>query len=332
MGDRSFKHKGPTPIQATTRTSIASVIGSTTTPTTTAVVVVEAPLHAEYVCVNASSSSSSSDESAKKKPKLVDEDTTNYVNTPTTTITTTQWCRDDAMLVVAKPDITHTVCNADDFVLVACDGIFEPDSFTNDEIISFVSQKLSETDDLGIVLSALCNESLKRGSTDNMTALLITFGDGSNDGPLKEYIVGPFSSTKRYLKAYVGAASQEMGWSPGETLQSRYDCVKKRLLWLKENGNNNAPYMENFDAMQTQDLCSWLCKYGGRAAHTGGGSRADLVMECKNRWRANMIHDDLCVSALEEELRRFDGGPPDNLYGNDRTGWFEHKYAHWTAS
>ncbi len=53
--------------------------------------------------------------------------------------------------VIAVPDVTHTVLKKGDWMLVACDGIFEPDSFTNEEVHKFISEELAKESDLGVV-------------------------------------------------------------------------------------------------------------------------------------------------------------------------------------
>lgn len=49
----------------------------------------------------------------------------------------------DKQLIIAKPDVKHTVLNGDDqFLLMGCDGIWE--CRTNEELIDFIKVRMSQ--------------------------------------------------------------------------------------------------------------------------------------------------------------------------------------------
>jgi serine/threonine protein phosphatase PrpC len=80
--------------------------------------------------------------------------------------------------VTAEPDITHAKLQKGDFVLVACDGIFE--TCGTSDIISIIYEELSQLDpedSLTEVTENLLDECLQRGSHDNMTAILVVATD-----------------------------------------------------------------------------------------------------------------------------------------------------------
>lgn len=86
--------------------------------------------------------------------------------------------------VIAKPDITRITCTSADWVLVACDGVFEG-RFNNEEVVRFVRPLLHPpADDLVQAACAVCDEALKRGSTDNITCMLVQFRTGEAGSPL----------------------------------------------------------------------------------------------------------------------------------------------------
>eukprot|EP00906_Rhabdomonas_costata_P034696 RCo048805 len=128
----------------------------------------------------------------------------------------------EVMLVTSKPDITRFTCKASDVVLLACDGIFEPESFTTEEVVKFLHAQLqAKGGDLGEVLCALCDEALRRGSTDNMTAVLLQFGDGTGHQG-KQFLPGRFAQASRtFHERYFAFAKEEGGLSAGEALRAR---------------------------------------------------------------------------------------------------------------
>eukprot|EP01006_Ploeotia_vitrea_P020904 TRINITY_DN53229_c0_g1_i1.p1 TRINITY_DN53229_c0_g1~~TRINITY_DN53229_c0_g1_i1.p1 ORF type:complete len:651 (+),score=-15.72 TRINITY_DN53229_c0_g1_i1:141-1955(+) len=79
----------------------------------------------------------------------------------------------DQPLVIAEPEIqTVTVTESDQFVLLACDGLY--DVFTNDEIISFVLAQLKEHGDTQRCCQNLTIEAIrKRNSRDNVSVVLV---------------------------------------------------------------------------------------------------------------------------------------------------------------
>eukprot|EP00667_Euglena_gracilis_P012415 EG_transcript_12752 len=131
--------------------------------------------------------------------------------------------------VIAKPDITRITCTADDWVLVACDGVFES-NFSNEEVVEFVRATLAETnDDIARVVCAVCDEALKRGSADNVTCMLIQFRDGTEFKGLKPlFIPGPYATGRNFKTAYE-AMAQKAGLTMGQALEMRYDMLRDQM-------------------------------------------------------------------------------------------------------
>jgi serine/threonine protein phosphatase PrpC len=75
--------------------------------------------------------------------------------------------------VIPTPDVQTVFADPGDWILLACDGIF--DVFSNAEVYGFLKARLSSTEvvDGGLILQELLNASLERGSKDNCTAMLI---------------------------------------------------------------------------------------------------------------------------------------------------------------
>lgn len=86
--------------------------------------------------------------------------------------------RPEACKVTAVPEVQTVRCAAGDWLVLACDGIF--DVFSNQELREFVETRLANRglDGDGIVTD-LVRASLEKGSKDNCTALLVRLGNAS---------------------------------------------------------------------------------------------------------------------------------------------------------
>jgi len=120
--------------------------------------------------------------------------------------------------VTANPDFHEEKGNNNDFLFMACDGIFEGDIFSRQDVIDFIAKKLETTSDLAQICADLLDECLERGSHDNMSAMIIQFTDGSDYVRDVEYVPGPYyqdsENDKKFQNAYVSDAE-----SAGFTLE-----------------------------------------------------------------------------------------------------------------
>ena len=78
-------------------------------------------------------------------------------------------------LVTAEPDIYIKQRDpvADEFVVLACDGIW--DVMSNEELVQFISSRMKITDDLEIISNEVVDACLGKGSQDNQTIIIIAF-------------------------------------------------------------------------------------------------------------------------------------------------------------
>eukprot|EP01006_Ploeotia_vitrea_P026440 TRINITY_DN59427_c0_g1_i1.p2 TRINITY_DN59427_c0_g1~~TRINITY_DN59427_c0_g1_i1.p2 ORF type:complete len:434 (-),score=55.36 TRINITY_DN59427_c0_g1_i1:1556-2857(-) len=129
--------------------------------------------------------------------------------------------------VIPQPDVTHGTCGPKDYVLVCCDGIFES-NFSNEQVVEFVNQQLKDSPDIAAAMCNLCEEALARGSTDNMTAMLVQFTDGSTYGPQTEFLPGPIHPHKGFTTAYK-AMAERAGLTYGHALEMRYDQIRELM-------------------------------------------------------------------------------------------------------
>lgn len=128
---------------------------------------------------------------------------------------------DDQQKVIAVPDVTTETLGPNDFLLICCDGIFE--SFTNEEAVNFVAEKLKTNgDDPAMIMALLLDAVLHAGSKDNMTAVLVLPVDGSAYHQDKdEFLPGSFHehrSNASFTEAYARDARQHGNMSLEEAV------------------------------------------------------------------------------------------------------------------
>lgn len=63
----------------------------------------------------------------------------------------------------------------DDFLILACDGVW--DVLPHQKVCDYVSKHLKECNDPQVVSEKLVQKAYNKGSTDNITACIVTFKD-----------------------------------------------------------------------------------------------------------------------------------------------------------
>jgi len=128
--------------------------------------------------------------------------------------------------VTSKPDFVIEDATKEDFLFLACDGIYEGDVFSRESVIKWVSDKLAETDDIALVCAQVLDECLKRGSRDNMSAMIIQFFDGTSyHRDDLNYVPGPWHAEEgdnKFQEAYIKDAKDA-----GFSLQDALNLLKQ---------------------------------------------------------------------------------------------------------
>jgi serine/threonine protein phosphatase PrpC len=140
--------------------------------------------------------------------------------------------------VTSKPEIIPNDATSQDYLFLACDGIYEGDVFTRELVIKYISEQLRQTDDLALICASVLDECLKRGSRDNMSAMIIQFTDGCSYAQTSpEYIPGPYFTEEndgKFQEAYAKDA-QAAGFTLDEALKKRNSMEEEKV---KHNENS----------------------------------------------------------------------------------------------
>jgi len=104
----------------------------------------------------------------------------------------------DKQQVTCIPDYKSVDTGKDEFLFIGCDGIYEGDIFTFDSVAKWIIAKMEESDDLAAICAELLDECLKRGSKDNMSAMIVQFKDGTDYSRQDEFIPGPYHEGPRH--------------------------------------------------------------------------------------------------------------------------------------
>jgi len=113
--------------------------------------------------------------------------------------------------VTCDPEFKTIDVQIGDFLFIGCDGIYEGDIFNTESVVKFISDKLVQTQDLAQISADLLEECLRRGSKDNMSAMIVQFKDGKDYHGDDEYVPGPFHEGPRhqeFQEAYQNFAQQ----------------------------------------------------------------------------------------------------------------------------
>lgn len=139
--------------------------------------------------------------------------------------------------VTANPEMGTFECDADDFLLLVCDGVSEGD-FPNPEVVKFVAQCLKENDDLGAAAKAVCHKSVEMNSKDNVTCMIVTFIDPKQPEHSTEFIPGAITGcrkNKSFLAAYT-AMAQKADHTLARAGELRYEIVEDMLAKCEAAG------------------------------------------------------------------------------------------------
>jgi len=154
--------------------------------------------------------------------------------------------------VTSKPEIIINNATKDDFLFLACDGIYEGDIFTRESVIKYISDQLKHNDDLAVISASVLDECLRRGSRDNMSAMIIQFIDGTEYSKPTEYIPGPFEQNdSRFQEAYTKDALAA-GYTLEQALQKRTQI--EELEKNKTSSNNVDTNSNNQNSMTPNSL------------------------------------------------------------------------------
>ena len=95
--------------------------------------------------------------------------------------------------VIAVPEISRLTLNANDMIVLACDGVFEG-AFTNEEVAAMVWNTPAPKGDYGVIAANVCDTAVKRGSKDNISCMIARLADGTGLVPThgeSSFVPGP---------------------------------------------------------------------------------------------------------------------------------------------
>lgn len=114
--------------------------------------------------------------------------------------------------VTAVAECMTATAQVGDLLLICCDGIVEV--LTNEQVAAFLHEQRKSHTDPALLAAALIENSLKAGSKDNHTAVIVDFGSKPANGYARkprEFLAGPFtpySANKKFVAAYLKDAAK----------------------------------------------------------------------------------------------------------------------------
>eukprot|EP01062_Namystynia_karyoxenos_P080257 TRINITY_DN860_c0_g4_i1.p1 TRINITY_DN860_c0_g4~~TRINITY_DN860_c0_g4_i1.p1 ORF type:complete len:566 (+),score=160.60 TRINITY_DN860_c0_g4_i1:90-1787(+) len=140
--------------------------------------------------------------------------------------------------VSARPDHGHFECDADDFLMLVCDGVSEG-NFSNAEAVACAAAQLREHNDPALASAEVIKRALEMGSRDNISAMVVLMqGDPKakvSPECKRAFIPGSLSGIENlgFRSAYE-AMAQRAGLTMAEAVDRRYKEVKEELARLEQ--------------------------------------------------------------------------------------------------
>jgi len=72
--------------------------------------------------------------------------------------------------ITCVPDITEEDLAAGDFIILACDGVW--DVLSNEDVVNFINQR-KQSQDIQTITEQLVEEAIQKGSQDNITVVIV---------------------------------------------------------------------------------------------------------------------------------------------------------------
>eukprot|EP00928_Gymnodinium_smaydae_P046148 TRINITY_DN30745_c0_g1_i1.p1 TRINITY_DN30745_c0_g1~~TRINITY_DN30745_c0_g1_i1.p1 ORF type:complete len:684 (-),score=132.28 TRINITY_DN30745_c0_g1_i1:145-2196(-) len=156
--------------------------------------------------------------------------------------------------ISAEPEMMSITCDPTDFIVLVCDGISEG-NFPNREVVQLAAEEMRACNgpvDPAAAAAAVCRRALDRGSTDNLSCMIVLLGGGEVPGPELAFIPGPFGSPNHsgFRKAYA-AMAEHAGLKLEEAVELRYDAARAErtaALMRCPNGDQAPGAMEELRA------------------------------------------------------------------------------------
>lgn len=157
--------------------------------------------------------------------------------------------------VVCVPDITEIELRPDDWIVVACDGVFEG-NFSNEDVAQFIENvaKAGTTGgDYGTMAAKICDQAVRRGSKDNITCMVSRVGNEGAELVAKfghlSFVPGPLYLPEH--KQFVGQWAK-MAEAGNTKVRDALDKRERLVIALTDGKGDGLPPCELM-AMEMSD-------------------------------------------------------------------------------
>eukprot|EP00760_Papus_ankaliazontas_P010223 PhM_4_TR14227/c4_g3_i2/m.66644/K14803/PTC2_3; protein phosphatase PTC2/3 len=156
-------------------------------------------------------------------------------------------------MVCVQPDLRTTVLNDDDFLVIACDGVYESviaRPVTRADVVDIVRKVLSSDDgDVVDAAKAVVSAALDAQSYDNISCMVVW--NNVRNKPKKKhpkFIAGPLSCTTRdFIDPYVDSF-RRAGLTLREGIEARIKDIKANRLYWPVEANEEEHHLKAYKA------------------------------------------------------------------------------------
>lgn len=138
--------------------------------------------------------------------------------------------------VIAKPEIGSFTCTDSDFLVLACDGVF--DVLENTRVIQLVAECISKGESPDRCANKVVQEAFSKGSRDNISCMIVLLRSDSTKQRCRTLLPGPFHvfSQPSNLPCRFRLAYTEFVERAGLTLSESIAMRYRLLLDMRTNG------------------------------------------------------------------------------------------------
>eukprot|EP00760_Papus_ankaliazontas_P004846 PhM_4_TR12208/c0_g1_i1/m.40400/K14803/PTC2_3; protein phosphatase PTC2/3 len=134
-------------------------------------------------------------------------------------------------MVCVQPDFKQTVLNDNDFLVIACDGVYER-KISRADVVDLVNKVLSTEGDVVDAATTVIQAALQSGSTDNISCMVVW--NNTQNKPTKthpKFIAGPLLSLDEDFIIPYMISFRRAGVSVRDGIESRIGDVEAKRHW-----------------------------------------------------------------------------------------------------
>eukprot|EP00759_Apiculatamorpha_spiralis_P025580 PhF_6_TR29010/c0_g1_i1/m.42264/K14803/PTC2_3; protein phosphatase PTC2/3 len=167
--------------------------------------------------------------------------------------------------VTVCPDFAYSTLNEGDFLLVACDGVFEA-NFSNDNVIAFAASQLAEHGDVALACCRVVDYAMRLGSRDNISCTIVWRKPTPGaQGEERQFTIPgsylPCPTNDQYREAFSKMCTRG-GITPAQCVMLRHDMLRAALDQTPSDPTWPSPWVVIKETLSHDEAVAELTELG----------------------------------------------------------------------